>query len=505
MLKNEDGMSVVMVFGILVLLGLLAFALLNRTVAERQVITHLLRREIAFNAAEGGLERALLELKQDFADDTTGNPSWADGIINGIAAGPGSNYYPLYYYPLYDDTISLGEGSYFVELKNEPDGLEGFFKDKIWVKSTGITDGGGKREIEAYVEIKCLSPWNNAISAGKGQEGKAITGNVKIHGSVHILGEGLSPDSVAIDMKGGAGIRNNYYGMPPALLSRVPAPPTTMFNEDIVQTLEATLRVKHGKVILDGGPTVGELDSYGDTLKETMDGVYVTDGFEISGASKVYSDNGTDNPYDLDDIVIHFPGLFEPYTDPETDTLYSSYLDYLSAKALHIPDTVSEISSNVDGFSYSELGNSITWNGHDSLGINGIIYTDSNLIVGAGNETIKYDGKGTLVSTGDIYIQGHLLSRDTFPTDDALGLIAAKNMYLAETGDPHSNMMGAFYAESMVVVAKGIDVVGSLVSNYFSVSQVPSIYHVPALATNLPPGLPGGDPVWLLRVRTRIR
>jgi len=504
MLKNEDGMSVVMVFGILVLLGLLAFALLNRTVAERQVVTHLLRREIAFNAAEGGLERALLELKRDFESDTTGNPSWADGIINGINTDTtDSNYYPLY-----DDTISLGEGSYFVELKNEPDGLEGFFKDKIWVKSTGIADGGGKRVIDAYVEIKCLSPWNNAISAGRGQEGKALSGNVKICGSVHILGEDLDSSDVAIDMGGKAGIYNYYKEMSSALSSRVPPLPTTMFNEDEVQTLEATLRVKHGIVnISDAAATVGEPDWSGDTIKETMDGVYVTDGFEGFGASKVYSDNGTDNPYDLDDIVIHFPGLFEPYTDPETDTLYSSYLDYLSAKALHITDSV--ISLDVADTSYSDgEGNSISWN-QDSLElhINGIIYIDSDLTIGKKKEIIEYNGKGIIVTTGNISFNCDLLTNGIFPIDDIIAFIAVKNIYLPEEeGASQLELMGTFYAESTIVVKKTTSVVGSIVSNYFDLGdQVPTIYHVPALATNLPPGLPGGDPFWRIEVRTRIR
>ncbi len=503
MLRNEEGMSVVMVFGILVLLGLLAFALLNRTVAERQVITHLLRREIAFNAAEGGLERALLELKRDFADDTTGNPSWADSVINGINTDTTDNNY----YTLYNDT-TLGEGSYFVELKNEPDGLGGFFKDKIWVRATGITDGGGKREIEAYVEIKCLSPWNNAIFAGRGQEGKAISGNVKICGSVHILGEDLDSSNVAIEMGGGAGIRNHYENMSFALSKKVPPLPRTIFNEEEVQTLDATLRVKHGIVNLSGTGTVGEdisLDGY----KRTVDGVYVTDGYGGNkGADNVYSDNGTDNPYDLDDIVIHFPGLFEPYTEPETDSVYTTYLDYLSAKALHIPDTVSEISENVSSFSYSNTANdSIAWN-QDSheLHINGIIYKNGDLLVGVNSEHIEYDGKGIIVTTRNISINGNLLTNGIFPIDDIIAFIAAKNIYLPEEESvPQLELMGTFYAESTIVVKKTTSVVGSIVSNYFAIEQVPTIYHVPALATNLPPGIIQGDPVWLLRVRTRIK
>ncbi|OYD16685.1 hypothetical protein CH333_02845 [candidate division WOR-3 bacterium JGI_Cruoil_03_44_89] len=56
MLRNESGMSIVVVFGVMVILGLLAFALIFRTTGERQVVSYLTRREIAFNAAEACLD-----------------------------------------------------------------------------------------------------------------------------------------------------------------------------------------------------------------------------------------------------------------------------------------------------------------------------------------------------------------------------------------------------------------------------------------------------------------
>jgi len=59
MLRNEDGISIVVVFGVLVILTLLAFALVVRTLGKRQVVSHLTRREMAFNAAEAGLNLAI--------------------------------------------------------------------------------------------------------------------------------------------------------------------------------------------------------------------------------------------------------------------------------------------------------------------------------------------------------------------------------------------------------------------------------------------------------------
>jgi len=500
MLKNEDGMSVVIVFGIMILLGLLAFALVNRTVGERQITTYLVRYEIAFSAAEGGLEKALLELKRDFEDNTT--PSWADSFINDIRVGPGSIYDTLY------NTTSLGDGGYFVELKNVPNGLGGFLADEIWVKSTGIADGGVKRVIEAYVELENLSPWDNVISAGKGSPEAVISGNALICGSVHILGEGLSPSDVAIEMSGTAGIRNNYDGMPEELLSRVPAPPTTMLDGEEVQTLEATLRVKHGIVNLSGTGTVGE-DILLNGYKRTVDGVYVTDGYGGgAGVGNIYSDNGTESAYDLEDIV-QFPRLDDPYTDPKTDTYYPTYQKYLWSIAYVVKDTagltvLSNITPN-STFTIGDTTNYISMDGAGNLTINGVIYIDScgdlNMNIAQANKTITYTGKGDILVTGNVNINVNLLTPDSpnsFPTN-ILGVMTPNNITFSAAD---INVMGVFLGEDTLTVEKQTNFVGSIMSNYLILQQTPHIYQVPVLATNLSPNMIAGGPVWVIGVRT---
>jgi hypothetical protein len=59
-------------------------------------------------------------------------------------------------------------------------------------------------------------------------------------------------------------------------------------------------------------------------------------------------------------------------------------------------------------------------------------------------------------------------------------------------GAPELSLMGAFYAQNKIEVHKPNAIAGALVSNYFEITQVPSIYQVPTLAENLPPGMPGG-------------
>ena len=57
--------------------------------------------------------------------------------------------------------------------------------DAIWVRSSG-TIGDITKTVEVYMRMKDISPWNNAVFAGKGASGTVINGNVDIRGSVHI-------------------------------------------------------------------------------------------------------------------------------------------------------------------------------------------------------------------------------------------------------------------------------------------------------------------------------
>jgi hypothetical protein len=82
-----------------------------------------------------------------------------------------------------------------------------------------------------------------------------------------------------------------------------------------------------------------------------------------------------------------------------------------------------------------------------------------------------------------------------------LGLIAGGDIELA-TGGGESNILtaGAFYAANKVKINKQTQHAGSIVCNFFDLgSQVPSIYQVPLLARNLPPGMPGGERYYFVK------
>ena len=474
--------------GILTVLGasVMLVSVTEKKVAERQRQVIL-----AFNNAEAGIEQALYDLRQDFVN-AAGSPSWSDSNINGYAIGPNtSSFYNIPY-----TSTSLNGGTYSVQLEN----VSGV-NDEIWIKSTG-TIGDQNQVIQVYVKMINLNPWNNAIFAGTGSNGKMVNGNVNILGSVHILGTGLSSTDYAVDLGGTAELVGDYYkNLSSSILAKIPALPTVNYNGETVSTLNAKLRVKHGKVGLSGSSSVGETDVAGNSVKETINGSYVTDGFGgTQGTNSVHSDNGWSNAYDLGDSV-SFMSLSDPYPG------YSSYQAYLKANALVISDaadlnTLAAITPN-SNFNFSGPKGSIQMDGNGNLTVSGIVYIDGNgnlnMNKAGSNKTITYTGSASILVTGSAQISVNLVTNgnNSFP-NNIIGLMTPNQVTCNEA---NIDVMGLIYAENTATVLKQTNFIGSIVSNYFDMgTNVPSIYQVPDVINNMPPGMIGKSSGWIMQV-----
>ena len=412
-----------------------------------------------------------------------------------------------------------------------------------------------------------VSIWNNAIFGGVGQAGKSLNGNVVVRGSVHLLGDGepytdvngngkwdaaevftdlngngqwdvgepyidangngkydaaepftdqngngtwdppLTRTDLSASVDGTASIGNNYDVMPSSLKSFAPDLATTSYNSQTVQTLNAKLRAKHGFVSISGSATIGNSQAtFGlPLMKGYMDGTFVSDGFGGNqGSASVFSDNGFTQKYDLANMVT-FPNLTD--STVQGGVSYSTYMAYLAAAGLNVNGNLSLQAGNSYGPISDGNGNYLAVDSSGNITIHGIVYVKGDIdIDGQGNQdSFAYSGRGTLVSTGNIHIGASLMPTDgKFPINHAMGFIARKALNLAtEGGDSQLNLAGAFYAQNVVNSQKQNQILGTFVSSYYSMTNVPHMYQVPALAdpNYLPPGMPGAAQIWVKTLR----
>jgi hypothetical protein len=432
-------------------------------------------------------------------------------------------------------------------IDNNGDGAidEPFEQDYVRIVASAQR-GGQVRTVEVLAIRMNINCWTNAVFGGAGQAGGCINGNVSIHGSVHILGDNipLGGEAVAsIDMSGTSLIRNNYSGVPPELLTRIPAIDTRVFEGEDVDTLRSTLRVRRGFVSMSGTAQVGEPNTSPNTLKETVDGTHVTDGWTGNAIVpdggrgdplNVYSDNGWDELYDLGSKVT-FPRLSDPWrntltgetvTNPATGFPYTheEYFTQVLADSV-IPGPI-EIDVGTDYYynaSRPEDENPehrvpgddgddyIFYNAAtDTMEINGQVAINGSFTVDSqgNNDTINYTGRGAILVQGDAEVDVNLLTvnadgsvANSYPNANCLGLMASGQLTVGSGAQ--RALMGAMYGQQSLNSPKQTHLAGTYVSEYFDMgTNVPSIYQVPSLPANLPYGMVGSYPVWIVSQRS---
>ena len=550
--NSESGAILLIVIILMLALTITGVAFLNAGVMEYRLAKREDYKNKAFYIAEGGLERTLWNLKQHFSTDFSSRwpseanpawPAWPTGFVNGIPVIGSSSWTILY--GEYDEPGSsppeegmLGAGSYEVKLEY----ISG--EDKIRIESTGTVENVS-RTVQIYLEKGYFYPWDTAIFAGQAAAGATlINGNVLVAGSILILAEHLDPfdpeeDPVVelMDLAGTAGIRNNYEEMEILLaevepgIRRIPECPKKDYEyNDIVynlESLEATLRVRHGQVRAGGTVMIGQENFPNPGIKGTLDGVYVDGHFDLRGSAAVYSDNPISTTYDLGDMI-KFPSLLRDHPDYGIPRI--EYLQNPSYSA--ILQGITEISSNVESFWADENGkydtkpdpwppggdNYIAWDQEQGkLTISGIIYVEQDFLkLGEKNERIEYNGTGTIVVArrgssdigdpeyesivggirvhGDLLAEGGYYAGEGFP-HNVLGLVTG-DLHIAGPGEAHIMATGAFFAENVVKSDKQNEIAGTFIAGRFDIeTNVPRLYQVRELKDNLPRGIPGGVPI----------
>ena len=549
--KDNDGMALILAVIFLLAMGMVVSFTATRIFNNAQQVAATIDFQDCFQGLESGLASAKAELK-NISDSTVlpvdkdgrvgvdptfnlalADPAFGDLLVtpNSLTTAPALQYFAYARDWATDGIDNNGDG--LIDFGPETLGYYSIHSQARIFRNNTVT---ASRIAEEIVRAVNVNVWKNAIFAGAGQSGNLINGNVSVHGSVHLLGTNLSSGGVAIaaiDMSGTSMIHNNYDGLSTNLRDRIPALPVATVEGEVVETLNAILRVKKGLVGLSGNSEVGQPQALGDGFKEMMDGIYVTDGWSGNSLdangnpTSVYSDNGFNEAYDLGNAV-PFPNF--------TDDAGLDYLDnYLQTDA---PGTGLQFAH--PGPMTINAGQHYFWNattGTEIIGtapgtgtmpaeadldpthyyvwfdadtnrmlINGRIPIEGDLLLEKGNgndKTINYSGKGTFMAqdntgTGsdrDVIIQVNLYAQNldgtttnAYPQNNLIGFMAENDLIIGDTAQ--LDIMGGFYAQNSIVTNKQTTILGTLVGDSFNMgTNVPDVYQVPQLADSWDPNM----------------
>ncbi|MBI4619775.1 MAG: pilus assembly PilX N-terminal domain-containing protein [Desulfobacterales bacterium] len=510
-LKDEKGIALVVALLFLTLLSLLGIAGIITSTTDTKIAGNTLSSTKAFYIAEAGLARAEAELINDLSTDQNIANSSFTATSGDITITPSSTaFYTVF------SNISFGAGSYTIQFKNY--GTAPNYESAIvLVRSTGTGPNSSTITLERYLSAENISPWNNAIFAGGGGGAAPITGNVIIAGSIHLLGNGLAATDTVFNNQTGD-CRNSNTGMDATLAGKIAGGTTSDLN--------AKFRVKNGRADMTlGSGTIG-------TSASPFKGIYVTTGTDAgsdgvnddilggdnSGAGQnLYADKGANSAeaYDLGDYNITLPSIDTTWMDAHSKNLTGTnqYVGPagnqkgLIAGALELTGdykvTGTDYYPNIeqyDGVDWASSTNGIRYNSVTNvLEIKGIVKVTSLNI----SDDITYAGKGTIYVTGTTNIDGNVLpaTAASYPTTNVLGVVSTGNMALPSSSQ--KLLTGAFYSAGTVTSSKQNELAGTIVCQNFNITaQVPKIWQVPSLATNLPPGMPGSTPVWVFTEKT---
>jgi hypothetical protein len=393
--------------------------------------------------------------------------------------------------------------------------------NRIYVRVAGETARGRARvTLRGELEAADLSPWNTAAYVGGSLHGgKPVPGTLVLRGSAYVRGAAALGDS--------AHLYNNYSdgtgasAPDAALVGKLP--PLADGN------LRGTLRVR-GDLSISGASSIGLPEEEGDTVKQTMEGVYVTGS--ISGpAGAVHADRlGSRVPDVLPPSLLDYHTRLDAQagtarareaaggTEAERAmTLYredagGAVLNDAAASMLGIEKEGGcfRISQSTPSFALGNPGNRViydqaasllTFEGAGPRGEGVLAFVDGCLKVRL-RRSLQYRNTGTLVVNGDVRLEGErggeaLYATDTYPVPHSLGVIARDDITFE--GGPGARYLGAFFAGGRIRVRREIMLGGALVAAAdLQLEHATHLYQVPTLASSPPPGMPGSGARWML-------
>jgi hypothetical protein len=318
--------AVLLIIAVVVTLvaGSLWLSSINKRINQNDAVTTQV-----VNVAQGGNAYWKAELVSLYNFMVNNFDLYQDDLDAYIQANPNNNiscgnYFAIGIDTNRDGTIDVGNGGTLPSVKVPVGSQEGSVSVTFKVTGSRInltakgTLGGSRATVSDEFSLSSINIWNNAVFTDRSAANARIQGRADIRGAIHILGEGLNATDTALDVTGNFGLGNTYEGLNSSL-----GVGSLGLSNPHPQDLCATLRVRRGKVLMDGSSQIGapetaNADPYLDRLK----GVYTNNGFtggveEGQSGANIYSENGMSAKYDAGDSF-DFPALNDnvPNTSP---------------------------------------------------------------------------------------------------------------------------------------------------------------------------------------------
>lgn len=460
--KDEKGIAMVVVLGIMLILTTLAFAAVAISENDLASSSHDRDSTEALHIAEAGVQKALWQLEQF-----------------------GNSMNPKTF------TIAVNSGT------AEVNAVQDMGQNWYWtIESTG-TYGNARRKIK--VTVFNFSMWNMNIATGSNKSlasgGNGILGTASVDGPFYVRGN--------IELSGNSSITGGPLFIKTGSLVLLnnsatlglPGSPVSAFIEPVGNN--GDIVDKDGLRILDNPnqsqvflrqlsnqcpdievPPMDSLASYRNIAKSEssvppLPSTYYQDASvsvdpNVSGGYKVLDDDGS--------VAMEDVGLRHTY---------------------HLDSSVSNFGSSTCGLGWDTSG------GTKKLHVMGTVYIDGNLVIGDNkNDTVVYDGRGTLVVNGNITIKGKLIPASAGVMDSAhvLGLVTNEEItvdvqHSGGTGRDNPDIAGALFATKKVsLIQNNTTFVGSMIAgtlNFAYGTNNCHLYTDDSLPSFLPPSLPG--------------
>lgn len=128
------------------------------------------------------------------------------------------------------------------------------------------------------------------------------------------------------------------------------------------------------------------------------------------------------------------------------------------------------------------------------LYVKGTVFVDGPLNI---NTDIKYEGNGTIVANGNVYVASFVKPTGTYPSDDVLGLVTPGTMQFAVNGSNNTNpdqadIWGAYFATNKIQVDANVSIRGSMLTGLLSFAHPNGhLFTDEQLPAYLPKSMPG--------------